>query len=241
MFAQFHSRYPAGSLVSELLQIYDGNFVVRTLIQVGGVTLASGFAAATVIEEAEDHARIRALAVLGITPEPYESQVKLLDHDAKLDQAQLSPARAMGLSDHYPDNRGHRQAYGNPSWEEEAASEEEFLAAYRPPLEMSSPVAHPNPSQSRRRPEIGPPLGRGGRNSPKSSPLPGLDDGPLDLSDIIAQTSVEMKRLGWTDSHGRTYLQRTYNKRSRQQLTDEELLDFLHYLQAEPSPGEPSF
>jgi hypothetical protein len=52
---------------------------------------------------------------------------------------------------------------------------------------------------------------------------------------------VELKRLGWSESQGRTYLQRTYNKRSRQQLTDDELLDFLNYLQSEPSPGELAF
>jgi hypothetical protein len=64
---------------------------------------------------------------------------------------------------------------------------------------------------------------------------------PMDLSDEIAQTSVEMKRLGWNESQGRTHLQRTYGKRSRQQLTPEELLDFLHYLQDQPSATESLF
>jgi hypothetical protein len=63
----------------------------------------------------------------------------------------------------------------------------------------------------------------------------------MDLSEAIAQTSVEIKRLGWTDVQGRTYLQRTYGKRSRQHLTDEELLEFLEYLRSQPSSNESPF
>jgi formylglycine-generating enzyme required for sulfatase activity len=59
---------------------------------------------------------------------------------------------------------------------------------------------------------------------------------PIDYSDIIARTNVELKRLGWTNQQGRDYLLQTYGKRSRQLLTDAELLDFLHYLESEPSP-----
>jgi replicative superfamily II helicase len=59
---------------------------------------------------------------------------------------------------------------------------------------------------------------------------------PIDFSDIIARTNTELKRLGWTNQQGRDYLVQTYGKRSRQLLTDGELLDFLHYLESEPSP-----
>lgn len=58
----------------------------------------------------------------------------------------------------------------------------------------------------------------------------------LDLSDIIAKTSVELDRLGWTNSQGRAHLQKVYGKRSRQQLTDPELIDFLRYLESQPNP-----
>ncbi|MEL7051937.1 MAG: hypothetical protein AAGM45_09130, partial [Cyanobacteria bacterium J06588_5] len=54
---------------------------------------------------------------------------------------------------------------------------------------------------------------------------------PVDLSDVIAQTDVELTRLGWTNVQGREYLEKTYGKRSRQQLTDEELMSFLLYLE----------
>ena len=57
-----------------------------------------------------------------------------------------------------------------------------------------------------------------------------------DFSDIVARTNVELKRLGWTNQQWRDYLVKTYGKRSRQLLTDAELLDFLHHLESEPSP-----
>jgi hypothetical protein len=59
---------------------------------------------------------------------------------------------------------------------------------------------------------------------------------PIDFTDLIARTNVELKRLGWTNQQGRDYLLQTYGKRSRQLLTDGELLDFLHRLESEPSP-----
>ena len=59
---------------------------------------------------------------------------------------------------------------------------------------------------------------------------------PIDLSDVIAQTDVEMERLGWTPQQGREYLIQTYGKRGRTLLTEEELLDFLQHLESKPTP-----
>jgi hypothetical protein len=257
MFTQFHSRYPTGSLVSELVQIYDGSYIVRTVIQVGGVTLASGLAAAHAIEEAEDHARWRALAVLGIVPSPlthtplthnslahgYETHAQLIDSGEKHPPVQLNPARAFSIP---PSSlpASHPPQHFPQTADLETQAEWDFN---RPPdlseYEQFSP-SYPTtnaPPPNRRKAEMGPPKGRGRNQPPPAPPVPSLDHTALDLSDIIAQTSVELKRLGWSESQGRTYLQRTYNKRSRQQLTDEELLDFLNYLQSESVPGELAF
>lgn len=54
MFAQFQASYPTGGLISELLTIYQGKFVVRVLVQVEGITRATGIAAAETPELAED-------------------------------------------------------------------------------------------------------------------------------------------------------------------------------------------
>jgi hypothetical protein len=54
----------------------------------------------------------------------------------------------------------------------------------------------------------------------------------IDYTALIEQTNIELKRLDWTSQEGRNYLIQAYGKRSRQLLTDEELIDFLKRLQA---------
>ena len=54
----------------------------------------------------------------------------------------------------------------------------------------------------------------------------------LDFKEIKCLTDVEVKRLGWTTEQGRNYLNKKYGKRSRLHLTDEQLLEFLNYLQS---------
>jgi len=58
----------------------------------------------------------------------------------------------------------------------------------------------------------------------------------VDLSKLIAETDLEMKRLGWTSQKGREFVSETYGKRERNLLTLDELLDFLRYLQYLPTP-----
>ena len=102
------------------------------------------------------------------------------------------------------------------AWEEPGAVPSEFL--------------EPEPEPKARR-----------QRSPKSKAAkqPASPASPIDLSDVIAQTDVELKRLGWTNTQGRQYLEQTYNKRSRQQLTDDELLEFLQTLQDLPVADPP--
>ncbi|MDA0212532.1 MULTISPECIES: hypothetical protein [Desertifilum] len=53
--------------------------------------------------------------------------------------------------------------------------------------------------------------------------------GVIELSDSD-RILVEMQRLGWSIEQGRQYLQEYYGKRSRSELTCDELQDFLRYL-----------
>jgi len=55
---------------------------------------------------------------------------------------------------------------------------------------------------------------------------------PIDLSEIIDQTSFEMKRLGWTTEQGRQFLKQRFGKESRQQLDSHELEQFLEHLKS---------
>ncbi|MEG3957982.1 hypothetical protein [Microcoleus sp. herbarium2] len=66
MFAEFRALYPAGQLICELLTVHNGKFVVRCLVQVDGKTLATAMSAAESVEDAEDRARLRSIAVLGL-------------------------------------------------------------------------------------------------------------------------------------------------------------------------------
>jgi len=83
MLSQFRISYPKGCLISELVTIDHGKYVVRALVEVEGVTLATGLAAADTVENAEDQARTRALAVLGIlaTAETKQEQTKIIPAD----------------------------------------------------------------------------------------------------------------------------------------------------------------
>ena len=56
---------------------------------------------------------------------------------------------------------------------------------------------------------------------------------------LIEQTTAELKRLGWSSDRGRIYLQDKFGKSSRQQLTPQELQQFLIHLRSLPLPEEP--
>lgn len=77
----------------------------------------------------------------------------------------------------------------------------------------------------------------------KSEPMvePVVSTASVDRSQEVMRIGIEMKRLGWSTEQGREYLKRTYGKRSRQELDDAELLDFLHYLESQPSTLQAPF
>lgn len=262
MYLQLQTRYPAASLVSELLQVQNGNFVVRAIIQVGGVTLTTGMAASPSVEQAEDQARLRALAVLGIYPEEQELQTHLVPPapdsalsppgpEAAINQeplaSQLDPqTTAWAVTTPSQANHLSSPAQVNQASESEYTFTELDLGISNgvgKGIHSSEGSRQSNLSNNSRKtlPTVEAHNGKPSSHRPHQSAVKAEIPGPIDLSDIIAQTSVELKRLGWSDIQGRLHLQRTYGKRSRQQLTDEELLEFLQYLQVQPSPDEPLF
>ncbi|MGB7414228.1 MAG: hypothetical protein WA902_08470 [Thermosynechococcaceae cyanobacterium] len=212
MFAQFRTQYPMGSLTSELIHMQQGQYVVRAIVQVGEVTLATGLSAAATVEQAEDQARSRALVVLGIESSGY---AHLFESTENAEPARLNPA-PQDLALEMPEP----QVWKEPAFSELLSDE----------TELEEEESAPTPKERR-------PAAKKKAPAPKVAP-PTPD--PIDLSDIIAQTDVELKRLGWTNTQGRKYLEQTYSKRSRQQLTDEELLEFLQTLQ-DLSVDEPPF
>jgi hypothetical protein len=62
MLGSFLSSYPTGSMQTELVQIYNGKYIVKASLQVEGVTRATAMAADETLETAEDSAKQRAIA-----------------------------------------------------------------------------------------------------------------------------------------------------------------------------------
>jgi hypothetical protein len=65
-----------------------------------------------------------------------------------------------------------------------------------------------------------------------SLPISTRDRTSFSFDELIKQSDIELKRLGWTKEQGRDYLLENYGKRSRLMLTDVELLEFLQYLKS---------
>lgn len=80
------------------------------------------------------------------------------------------------------------------------------------------------------------PLPQTTQTTPSKSSPPQISPEPVDLSDAISKIDVEMERLSWKKTQGRDYLVRTFGKKSRQQLTNDELLQFLSHLKSLPTP-----
>ena len=299
MLAQFRKRYPQGSLISKLVKIDRGQYIVKVSIQIEGIAIATGLAAANTVEEAEDRARNRALALLDLNeavttpPEltqtkenkkieppiaiaqplavekneateslslssngvtlskterifPSESPLNLQPETTKIRrqeaggrrQEEIFPSESpLNLQPETTKIRrqeagGRRQEEIFPSEsplnlqpettkmpepEKEDLSSDRAIISTTPtqlPLEtvMRSPEPEPQPESI----------------SPDISP-------DISFDEMVLQTTVHMKRLGWTDKQGRDYLVEAYGKRSRHLLNDEELREFLHYLESQPT------
>ncbi len=259
ILAQFQSLYPSGCLIAELVKIDRGQYIVRATVQLEGVIRSTGMAAATTVEEAEDRARDRALMVLGIpaaSPDAGEltaknavssptssSSTEQIETPQKSTVAHIethiSPAPATDLS--FPDDT---------QTPEISATQANNLELQIPvPLETvretstqeieNQPVADMDISATNT--NIKPFPQRSSSKSPDSSTQKTTkkkkkSEPIIDQSDDIAKISVEMQRLNWTMEQGRDYLIRTYNKRSRHLLSEEELKDFLQYLESQPTP-----
>ncbi|MEM6399597.1 MAG: hypothetical protein AAF757_05095 [Cyanobacteria bacterium P01_D01_bin.116] len=325
MLAKFQSLYPTSSLTTELLEIHHGKFIVRSSVEIKGVTRATGMAAADTIEEAEDRSRARALMVLAMKAE--EPQAEVIEKETT-----TSPKPSLEVLSNRSLTTAATAAKEHPKKETESPPETQTPVSETPPTsspeETKIPISETPPTSSPQETEIPisetppiispqeteipvsetPPI-----SSPQETetleafsgedysniysqefdtplPIPTYNEReidtpvenpdipfdspheeeatptkttsasksstgkttkkttkttttkrkkkaePIDLSDVIAKTDVQMERLRWTPQQGREYLIQTYNKRGRTLLTEEELLDFLQHLESIPTP-----
>lgn len=292
MLTQFRTLYPQGSVISELVTIDHGKYIVRVLIKVGSITLGTALAGADTIEKAEDTARNRALGLLKLdsvslnpnnfntsqtqenrnssttatpntsvaaqiyseTPSP-EQQVPVATSvkvpQTSIMEADFSKSSAFAVEEKPTSFKGIiieplEEVSSKPSQVQEnplfVSSIHEKLAE---PMEEVSPRFSQVQETSISTPEIEKittPTTTMSQELSEASfseeqpPLTTIEE-PLEFSEIIVRSDVEMKRLGWTKVQGREYLIQTYGKRSRQVLSDEELLEFLYYLESLPTPS----
>ncbi len=73
-------------------------------------------------------------------------------------------------------------------------------------------------------------------SSVEQTNTPPAASAPIDNSDLITNIGLQIDRLGWSKRQGSRYLSDTYGKKTRAELTDDELEEFLEYLQAQPDP-----
>lgn len=271
---QLRDRHPMATLTSELLMLHEAQFVVKVVVQTQEGGVATGLAADTQIEIAEDRARHRALLGLGLgmseampgsllatkvsssplaaaqasPPQENDSVMSIVSSalpplpvaTAPLD----APAASAYLGNVSPRD-GHTAvpvAQMDPAPSDPGGTTQKDSgpqqSATKPTLAKVKPQKpKPEPSQEANADPLPSSLAEAGEllsheEISGEAPLPA----PVNLSDVIAQTDIELRRLDWSVAEGREYLTQTYNKRSRHDLTDEELLTFLLYLESLPTP-----
>jgi hypothetical protein len=261
--AHLHNTLPMAVLVTELVSHQEGQFAVRAIISVGNQPLVTGLAAHPNIEVAEDRAQERALqkfadwvprAGMGMTNAP-------IGNIAPLPPAPFFPpataptptAKPPSLdADLPPTNFSQPVAFTGgmaPSTSADASTGAiadlySHISSAAPPentppeepagVDAPPAEAPPKSEPPRKKTTAASSSKKGSRKS--AEPSPPLVPESVDLSDVIAQTDIELRRLNWTNLQGREYLEQTYDKRSRQELSELELYEFLSYLEEQPTP-----
>lgn len=254
MLEQFRAIYPTGCLISEFVTVHNGKFVVRSLVLLDGVVVATALGAGDTVESAEDASRARSLSWFGwkgSTSPRTPSEVFSSPPSVSAPPTSVSRRSVPSLSTPVspPPQKDVKPQLGEtptpkPIYEDtsvtsgtisspltEMDSDAWLTASYDSsvdkPSSMESVSEEPT-SRSSLTVET---------RLPKSVvEEEGLVTQPVDHSDAIAKTDVHLKRLGWNTKQGREFLQTRYGKLSRQLLSDQELWDFLQYLEAQPDP-----
>jgi hypothetical protein len=239
---QLRAHHPKGCLLSELLQVHDGNYIVRAMVQVDGVTIATAMAADMTIDGAEDQARTRVLEVLGIAPlqlglpivPTYLPEPALPEPTLPEPEPIVEPAATLS-----------KATKSKASTRSKTAPVPEIIPEPEPaPIEPIEMTGGDDPEEEEMQVEYEFTMEDESVEVPVTAPVELPVELPvessIDLSDAIAQIGAEIDRIGWTKKQGSSYLQETYSKRTRAELTEPELLSFLQYLKSLPAKIQPN-
>lgn len=207
MLNAFRDRHPMGSITTDLLRAEEGLFIVRAQILINATVLGTGIAGSTTVEAAEDAALQRALNHAGFSSAHLTLNAELKS-SAPLPIGSLSPSSLSRTP---------------------AAA----AAAAPAPVPNGGRSGQQPPAQEPE-PEL-PPEDPYAGYAPPEPQLPDPPPEPEDLSDIIAQTDVQLRRIGWSAKEGREFLEQRFSKKSRHQLNEAELREFLRHLKQQPA------
>lgn len=258
LLKRFRSRYPQGSLVSELVQFEQGKYVVCVTVHCDRMVLGTGLGAADTVEEAEDRARTRALALLNLEEDPVLIEAQPINGAKKHRTENLPPTTLPVVEEEAIVRKEESEKISTPPISPPPPQHPQPIPEPPPPspiktieetvpevIDLPAPPPEPDldfpPSESFASEPPSPPISSVLEEPPQAditetpSLVPQLTppSEPLDFDEILSQTNLEIRRLQWTQEQGRKFLLERYGKRSRQFLTDEEFLDFLTYLKSQ--------
>lgn len=266
MLAKFRQQYPQGSLIGELVKIDRGIYIVKVLVRVNDIILATALAGANTVEAAEDNARERAISslLLDESSTSVDRSSTTVDSTASDRPAVNSPVQPSTPSPdkneprvksnqesknvNFYEDRLETGSARSPVFAPETVAEPETVSfaaseSDRSDLEASEPTTAKTLFDDTFTADTSPATLDNGfnseslaKNEPTTEPTPTAEPEAMDFNEIKQKTDIEIKRLGWTKDDGREFLKSRYGKRSRLHLTDEQLLEFLQYLEKQPNP-----
>ena len=147
MLGSFH-LYPTASLLTELVQIFQGKYIVKASLQIEGVTRVTGMAAAEILEDAEDRARVRVITIFGevpnIQPQPTVVEVPKPDVAAAISMDTssriLEPVAATAVQQTEPTLSVVNVAIGTSKSEKEVAPVTEAVQVLSSQPEVVAPI-----------------------------------------------------------------------------------------------------
>jgi hypothetical protein len=205
MLTHFRDRHSTGSIITDLLRVEEGLYVVKAQIIVNTIVLGCGIAGSTTVEEAEDAAIQRALRTAGFDTARGDALLSYsngISATSMPSHQPLPPPAPLGPTNLSSASAGDR--YGENQFQAEPV-----LSTW-----TGNPASVPSPPVA----------------TPSMAEL-AIED----LSELIAQTDVELTRIGWGPKEGRKYLKDSFGKQSRQQLDERELREFLRHLKNQPT------
>ncbi|MBW4535398.1 MAG: hypothetical protein KME09_15795 [Pleurocapsa minor HA4230-MV1] len=256
ILAKFRHKYPQGSLVSELIEIDRGTYIVKAIVQIDNLILATALAGAATVEAAEDAAKERAIASLFLDRQPNVSSLLTQPDPAKV-QPQPETSSSINSEIKSEKTSNHQIVNFSKPQAEPAIESQNSFPDLTPVTAVEAQIPQSQPDLSAKVPVVSldPPRETNlfgdtftaetstailtEENHDVDAPATELISSELeamDFNEIKQKTDIEIKRLSWTKDQGKEFLMSRYGKRSRLHLTDEQLLEFLRYLEKLPNP-----